>query len=225
VLKRLGLGRPLALYPKLPAIRCERAASELIHIDTKKFGRIDGVGHRITGDRRGQTKGIGWDVVRVCVDDAFRLANTEVQPEKKKESAGGFLARALAFLAAHRVSVEPVTTDNASAYRKHAFRDLGAAVGLRHIRTRPTDDVVADAVEPAELLDADMDRFAESSRLSRRTGSAGLSAVMRLRRRRLRIRLTVAGELPTSAAVCLPVQRWRRSALTFSTMPASAGLI
>jgi hypothetical protein len=57
VLRRLGRGRLKALDPRLPAIRYERAApGELIHIDTKKLGKIDGVGHRITGDRRGQKK-------------------------------------------------------------------------------------------------------------------------------------------------------------------------
>ena len=41
--------------PKPPVIRYQRERpGELIHIDTKKLGRIDGVGHRITGDRRGR---------------------------------------------------------------------------------------------------------------------------------------------------------------------------
>jgi transposase InsO family protein len=138
ILRRLGLGRLRALDPKLPAVRYERAApGELIHIDTKKLGRIDGIGHRITGDRRGQKKGIGWDLVHVCVDDASRLAYTEVLPDEKKESACAFLTRALAYFAAHGVSVERVMTDNGSAYRSHDFRNLCAAGGLRHIRTRP----------------------------------------------------------------------------------------
>jgi len=138
ILRRLGLGRLTALDPKPPVVRYERAApGELIHIDTKKLGRIDGIGHRITGDRRGQRKGIGWDLVHVCVDDASRLAYTEVLPDEKKESACAFLTRALTFFAAHGVSVERVMTDNGSAYRSHDFRNLCAAAGLRHIRTRP----------------------------------------------------------------------------------------
>ena len=92
ILRRLGLGRLSALEPKPPVVRYERAApGELIHIDTKKLGRIDGVGHRITGDRRGQKKGIGWELVHVGVDDASRLAYTEVLPDEKKESACAFL--------------------------------------------------------------------------------------------------------------------------------------
>jgi len=138
ILRRLGLGRLTALDPKPPVVRYERAApGELIHIDTKKLGRIDGIGHRITGNRRGQRKGIGWDLVHVCVDDASRLAYTEVMPDEKKESACAFLTRALAFFAAHGVSVERVMTDNGSAYRSHDFRDLCIAGRLKHIRTRP----------------------------------------------------------------------------------------
>ena len=138
VLRRLGLGRLSALEPKPPVVRYERAApGELIHIDTKKLGRIDGIGHRITGNRRGQKKGIGWDLVHVCIDDASRLAYTEVLADEKKGSACAFLSRALAFFAGHGVAVERVMTDNGSAYRSHDFRDLCAASGLRHIRTRP----------------------------------------------------------------------------------------
>jgi len=138
VLRRLGLGRLSALDPKPPAIRYERATpGELIHIDTKKLARIDGIGHRITGNRRGQKKGIGWDLVHVCIDDASRLAYTEILPDEKKQSACAFLTRALAFFARHGVTVERVMTDNGSAYRSHDFRDLCGANGLRHIRTRP----------------------------------------------------------------------------------------
>lgn len=138
VLRRLGLGRLSALDPKPPVVRYERAApGELIHIDTKKLGRIDGIGHRITGDRRGQKKGIGWDLVHVCIDDASRLAYTEILPDEKKASACAFLTRALAFFQSHGVTVERVMTDNGSAYRSHDFRDLCVANRLRHIRTRP----------------------------------------------------------------------------------------
>ena len=133
-----AVGRLSAPDPKPPVVRYERAApGELIHIDTKKLGRIDGIGHRITGNRRGQKKGIGWDLVHVCVDDASRLAYTEILPDEKKENAWALLTRALAFFARHGVTVERVMTDNGSAYRSHDFRHLCAAAGIRHIRTRP----------------------------------------------------------------------------------------
>ncbi len=140
VLRRLGLGRLAALDPKPPVVRYEREnPGELIHIDIKKLGKIDGVGHRITGQHSGMRKnrGIGWDYLHVCIDDASRLAYTEILPDEKKESACAFLTRALAFFQAHGVTVERVMTDNGSAYRSHLFKSCIAEAGLRHVRTRP----------------------------------------------------------------------------------------
>ncbi len=140
VLRRLGLGQLKALDQPPPVIRYQRERpGELIHIDTKKLGRIAGIGHRITGYHVGvnRKRGIGWDVLHVCIDDASRLAYTEILPDEKKESAIAFLDRALTWLARHGVAVERVMTDNGSAYRSHDFRRTCANAGLRHIRTRP----------------------------------------------------------------------------------------
>jgi transposase len=63
VLKRLGLNRLSALEPPEPVRRYERSApGEIIHIDIKKLGKFNRIGHRITGDRTGQsnTRGVGW---------------------------------------------------------------------------------------------------------------------------------------------------------------------
>lgn len=140
VLRRQGLARLSALDPKPPVVRYERdRPGELIHIDIKKLGRIDGIGHRITGDRRGQSnkRGTGWEHLHVAIDDHSRLAYTELLPDEKKESALGFLARALAWYERHGVTVEGVMTDNGSAYKSHAFRDALAAKAITHKRTRP----------------------------------------------------------------------------------------
>jgi transposase InsO family protein len=140
VLRRLGLGRLEALDPRPDVIRYEREhPGELVHIDTKKLGRIDGIGHRITGRHSGMVKnrGIGWDHLHVAVDDASRLAYTEILPDDRKESAIAFLARALRFFSAHGVAVERIMTDNGNAYRSHAFKTAIQVLGLRHIRTRP----------------------------------------------------------------------------------------
>jgi transposase InsO family protein len=140
VLRRLGLGRLKALDPPAPVVRYQRERpGELLHLDTKKLGRIDGVGHRITGYHEGvhRTRGIGWEVLHVCIDDASRLAYTELLPDEKKESAIAFLDRALAWFGRLGVGVERVMTDNGSAYRSHAFRARLEEVGIRHIRTRP----------------------------------------------------------------------------------------
>jgi len=137
-LRRLGLGRLAALEPRPPVIRYQRAGpGELLHIDTKKLGRIDGIGHRITGNRRDTRRGAGWEILHVAIDDAARLAYSEVLPDERKASATAFLDRALAWFARHGVTVERVMTDNGSAYRSHDFRHACADAGLRHLRTRP----------------------------------------------------------------------------------------
>jgi hypothetical protein len=66
---------------------------------------------------------------------------------------------------------------------------------------------------PAELLDVDVDEFARVfAFVAARAGSAGSSALRRLSPSRLRTRLTVAGDTPTSRAICSPGSRRRRSA-------------
>jgi transposase InsO family protein len=143
-LRRLGLGRLAALDPPRQVIRYERERpGELIHIDTKKLGRIDGIGHRITGDRtrqssrRGRGEGLGWEYLHVAIDDASRLAYTALMPNEKKESAVRFLGDALAWFAAHGVVAERVMTDNGSAFKSKLFAVALQARGLTHKRTRP----------------------------------------------------------------------------------------
>jgi transposase InsO family protein len=138
VLRRLGLGRLATLEPRPAVIRYERAGpGELLHIDTKKLGRIDGIGHRITGNRRDARRGAGWEILHVAIDDAARLAYSEILPDERKASAIAFLDRALGWFARHGVTVERIMTDNGSAYRSHDFRRACADARLRHLRTRP----------------------------------------------------------------------------------------
>jgi transposase InsO family protein len=137
VLRRRGLGKLATLDPRAPAVRYPRERpGELIHIDIKKLGRIDGVGHRITGDRR-DGRGIGWEHVHVCIDDASRLAYSEMMADEKKESAVAFLERAVGWFAGHGVVVERVMTDNGSAYRSRLWRQACEQQGMRHLRTKP----------------------------------------------------------------------------------------
>jgi transposase InsO family protein len=144
VLRRLGLNRLKALEPVEPIRRYQREhPGELIHIDIKKLGRIDGIGHRITGDRRGQSnrrgrgEGLGWEFVHVCIDDASRIAFAQVMPDEKKQSAIAFLNAALAYYRSLGVTVARVMTDNGSCYKAFDFRDACRDLGLKHIRTRP----------------------------------------------------------------------------------------
>ena len=140
VLRKARLSRMRDLDPPEPVRRYERAhPGELIHIDIKKLGRFERVGHRITGDRHGQSnsRGIGWEFVHVCIDDASRIAFSQVLPDEKKESAVAFLHAAIAYYKGLGVTVTRVMTDNGSCYKSFAFRDACKALGLRHIRTRP----------------------------------------------------------------------------------------
>jgi hypothetical protein len=97
------------------------------------------VSHRITGDRRGQghDRGIGWEFVHVCIDDASRIAFVQVMPDDTKQSAVAFLNAAVAYYESHGVKVARVMTDNGGCYRALAFRDACRALALRHIRTKP----------------------------------------------------------------------------------------
>ena len=148
VLRRARLSRMRDLEPAAPVVRYEREhPGELIHLDIKKLGRFEKIGHRITGDRTrqsstrgergGKTWGAGWEYVHVCIDDASRVAFSQVMPNEKKESAVAFLKASLAYYASLGVTVTRVMTDNGSCYKSHAFRDLCRDLGLKHIRTKP----------------------------------------------------------------------------------------
>jgi transposase InsO family protein len=140
VLRRLGLSRIRDLEPAEPIRRYERdAPGDLIHIDIKKLGRFEKVGHRITGNRTGQSasRGVGWEFVHVSIDDASRIAFSQILPDEKKESATAFLKAAFAYYQSLGIPVTRVMTDNGSCYKSFAFREACKALGLKHIRTKP----------------------------------------------------------------------------------------
>ncbi|MDG2523742.1 IS481 family transposase [Caulobacter segnis] len=139
VLRRLGLGKLKSLEPKSPVIRYERGRpGEMIHLDIKKLGRINGPGHRFTGRGPGtHNLGKGWDFLHVCVDDASRLAYTEILDTEGQDDATAFLNRAVAWLASHGVQVERVMTDNGACYRSKQFAAALRSIQARHVRTRP----------------------------------------------------------------------------------------
>jgi transposase InsO family protein len=140
ILQRLGLNRIGSLEPAAVVRRYERERpGELIHIDIKKLGRFNKVGHRITGDRRGQSnsRGVGWEFVHVAIDDHSRIAFAKVMASEKKRSATAFLKATIAYYENLGVKVERVMTDNGSCYKSFAFRRLCKRLGLRHIRTKP----------------------------------------------------------------------------------------
>jgi transposase InsO family protein len=149
VLKRIGMGK-LGRLGLQPAVRYERKRpGELVHIDIKKLGRIQGgAGKRVFGgsshytgsftDAAGRVRRkAGWDFVHIAIDDATRLAYAEVLTDEKAHTAVGFLGRAIAFFASYGVNVKAVLTDNGSPYISTVHAIACRALSVRHLRTRP----------------------------------------------------------------------------------------
>lgn len=136
---RLGLSRLASLEPALPVRRYERASpGELLHIDTKRLGRIRGVGHRITGDRtQNRNRGIGWDAVHLAIDDYSRVSFARILDDEGGQQCADFLRQAVAYYAGLGVHIDRVMTDNGSGYVSKDFRSACAELDIRHIRTRP----------------------------------------------------------------------------------------
>jgi transposase InsO family protein len=150
ILTRIGMGK-LGRLGLEPARRYERERpGELVHVDVKKLGRIQGgAGKRVRGgarspyntqrtDRAGRRRNtVGWEFVHIAIDDCTRLAYAEVLPDEKAKTALAFLRRALAFFRRHGIEVERLLTDNGSAYRSRMHALACRALGIRHLRTRP----------------------------------------------------------------------------------------
>jgi transposase len=151
-LKALGLGRIWRLEEELdPPQRYEHAApGSLFHVDAKRFARIEGIGHRIHGNRRQRSRGFGWEVVFVCVDDHTRLAYAEVLPSENGKYAAAFFSRALRWFESLGIRCQRVLTDNAKCYtewkaerfiqtlkRRWAYRYVYRTSAIRAASLRP----------------------------------------------------------------------------------------
>jgi transposase InsO family protein len=137
VLRRQGLiarGTPAE-----PVVRYEHEhPGDLVHLDTKKLGRIvGGPGHRATGDRTRRSRGVGWEVLHVAIDDTSRLVYAELLADETGDTAAAFTLRAVAWFAAQGVVVRRILSDNGSPYVSRAFAAALRQLGIRHSRTRP----------------------------------------------------------------------------------------
>tara|TARA_B100000029_G_scaffold452270_1_gene477382 strand:- start:721 stop:1221 length:501 start_codon:yes stop_codon:yes gene_type:complete len=101
------------------------------------LGRFQQTGHRIHGDRRRGSPGVGWEYVHAAVDDHSRLAYVEVLPDQRGPTCAAFLERSVAWFAARAISVRRVMSDNGSGYVSRRFRTTCHTLQLRHLRTRP----------------------------------------------------------------------------------------
>jgi transposase InsO family protein len=149
VLRRQGMGRLGRIGLEQP-VRYERSRpGELVHIDVKKLGRIEGgAGWRVRDRRQHynrtftdkdgfRRRTVGWEYVHIAVDDYSRLAYAEVLTDETAATAIGFLKRARAFFARYGIRVERILTDNGSAYRATLHALACRRLGIRHQRTRP----------------------------------------------------------------------------------------
>jgi transposase InsO family protein len=150
ILSRIGMGK-LGRLGLEPAVRYERERpGELIHIDVKKLGRIQGgAGKRVRdglrqhyNPRRNDAAGVsrqtvGWECVHIAIDDCTRLGYAEVLSDEKATTAVGFLRRARDFYRRHGIEIEQLLTDNGSPYVSVAHAVACRALGIRHLRTRP----------------------------------------------------------------------------------------
>ena len=138
VLAKAGLSKLSDLDAEAPVVRYERARpGELIHIDTKKLGRIAGIGHRMTGDPRDHFPGAGWETVFIAIDDHSRVAFAELAADETVDCAIAFLETAIAYYSRLGVRVAAVMTDNGPAFRSRAFARALHELGIRHLFTRP----------------------------------------------------------------------------------------
>jgi transposase InsO family protein len=139
VLRAAHLSRWRELEPPAPVRRYQREhPGELIHLDVKKLGRINGIGHRITGDRGlHRSRGIGWDFIHVAIDDASRLALTNVAADESPTTASSLLRATVEHYRKLGIRVQGVMSDNGNPYLSKLFKATCAELGVRHLRTRP----------------------------------------------------------------------------------------
>jgi transposase InsO family protein len=133
-----GLSRLRNLEPAPPPVRYERDhPGELLHVDIKRLGRFDQIGHRITRKRSFGSKKQGFEFVYVATDDASRLTYAEIHADERSEAACTFLNNAVRWFSGYKIEIERVMTDNGSAFIGRQFGQLCSDADIKHKRTRP----------------------------------------------------------------------------------------
>ena len=123
--------------PAVPLRYEKERPGELIHVDIKRLGRFDQVGHRITRSRSFGSARQGFEFVYVAIDDFTRLSYVDILPDERSTSAASFLTSAVAWFALQNVHVERVMTDNGSAFLSRHWKHLCPTLNISHKRTRP----------------------------------------------------------------------------------------
>jgi transposase InsO family protein len=134
---RAGLSHLPSIEPALPPTRYEHdCPGDLLHIDIKKLGRIERIGHRITR-RHAKRIAAGWEFLFVGIDDHARIGVTQLHADERAPSALQFLEYALRYFAELGVSVRCVMTDNGGVFRSKLFKHACERLGVKHVFTRP----------------------------------------------------------------------------------------
>jgi transposase InsO family protein len=138
ILRRHHLNRLRDLEPVVPVQRYEHPhPGDLLHLDTKILARIAKPGPRLTGNPRDETRGAGWEMLHVAIDDHSRIAFTQLHPNERAHSTVAFLRAAVAYYARFGIGIRRVLTHNAPCYYSRLFAAACRQLGIRHLRTRP----------------------------------------------------------------------------------------
>jgi len=137
ILARAGMSRLRDLDPP-PVVRRyqKERPGELVHVDIKKLGRFARAGKRVTDNPRQANRGIGWEFVHVCVDDATRIAYVETLDDELGTTCARFFERAIAWFASLGIRIERVISDNGSGYRSFVFAQLCKLHLIGHLFTK-----------------------------------------------------------------------------------------
>ncbi len=92
------MARLPALQYAVPVRRYERQSpGELLHMDTKKFGRLDKPGHRVTGDRTQNNPARWLAALHAAIGDHSRLGFSLMLADDTVMGACAFLLAALRY--------------------------------------------------------------------------------------------------------------------------------
>src|SRR6185312_16640419 len=104
---------PQPVIDRIEALRRQRLTDAAIAAETgvsaatvsRVFKRL-GLNKLSAPDCRSNNRGVGWEFVHVCIDDASRIAFTEIKPGERKRSAVAFLKADVIYYASLGVAVE-----------------------------------------------------------------------------------------------------------------------
>jgi transposase InsO family protein len=138
ILRRLGLNRLRPLDPPPPVVRYEhKHPGDLIHFDIKRLARIVKPGHRVTGDRRKESRGLGYEYLHIAIDDHSRISFAALLPDQTHRSSIRFFLLARAYYARFGFSIRRLLTDNGACYQDGDFRSILFRQHVKHRFTRP----------------------------------------------------------------------------------------